>query len=197
MDSHCKRYRDSIQELVDGTLGRIRRAELESHLDQCDDCRALAADLQRIRDVAESLDHPAPPDHVWLHVAGRLRQEGRVKTAAPVRITAPSRFAVLAIAAALVILVGASFLVLAPRFRTSDTATVPDTASQARQGNAATDDTVQTVESEFRLAEQHLQNGIAKLQEAARSGESTIDPQTAETLQKNLTVIDQAIAESR
>ena len=40
---YCNRYRDAIQELVDGTLGPVRRAELQTHLDQCDDCRALAA----------------------------------------------------------------------------------------------------------------------------------------------------------
>ena len=53
------------------------------------------------------------------------------------------------------------------------------------------------MEAEFRLAEQHYQNAIAKLEEAAKSDQSTIDPQTAAMLQKNLQVIDQAIAESR
>ena len=63
---------------------------------------------------------------------------------------------------------------------------------------------VESVEAEFRLAEQHYQNAIAKLEQAARldqaaSGTSgnTLDPQTAAMLQKNLQVIDQAIAESR
>ena len=74
----CTRSIDDIQALVDGTLGPIRAAELERHLDECDDCRALADDLRRIRDVAETLGDPAPPDHVWLQIAGRLRQEGRV-----------------------------------------------------------------------------------------------------------------------
>jgi hypothetical protein len=47
------------------------------------------------------------------------------------------------------------------------------------------------------LAEQHYQNAIAKLEEAAKSETGAIDPQTAATLQKNLKVIDDAIAESR
>ena len=33
---NCTRYRTPIQEQVDGTLGAIRRAELEQHLDECD-----------------------------------------------------------------------------------------------------------------------------------------------------------------
>ena len=68
----CERYRQSVHELIDGTLGPIRRAELELHLDQCDDCRALADDLRRIHDTAASLDALEPPDRVWLQVAGRL-----------------------------------------------------------------------------------------------------------------------------
>jgi hypothetical protein len=74
-------------------------------------------------------------------------------------------------------------------------------AKPAAAGSPA-DLAVQGVEEEFRLAEQHYQNAIAKLEEAAKldqagSGENTIDPKTADTLQKNLKVIDQAIAESR
>ena len=63
---------------------------------------------------------------------------------------------------------------------------------------------VESVEAEFRLAEQHYQNAIAKLEQAARldqaasgRGENALDPETAAMLQKNLQVIDQAIAESR
>jgi len=58
------------------------------------------------------------------------------------------------------------------------------------------------VEAEFRLAEQHYQNAIAKLEQAARldqagRDQNTLDAQTAAMLQKNLQVIDQAITESR
>jgi len=37
----CSQFINSIHEMVDGTIGSIRRAELEMHLAQCDDCRAL------------------------------------------------------------------------------------------------------------------------------------------------------------
>ena len=77
-------YRESIQELVDGTIGPIRRAELERHLDDCEDCRALVADLQRDPRHRRALDPLEPPDGVWLQIAGRLRQEGRVQAPPPV-----------------------------------------------------------------------------------------------------------------
>jgi hypothetical protein len=76
------------------------------------------------------------------------------------------------------------------------------TRAAAPAGNANADIDVESVEAEFRLAEQHYQNAIAKLEQAARldqagRDENTLDPQTAAMLQKNLQVIDQAISESR
>jgi anti-sigma factor RsiW len=200
-------YRESIQELVDGTIGSIRRAELERHLSGCDDCRAFLADMKTIRNAAGSLDQLAPPDGVWLQIAGRLRQEGRV-TIPPVRQrqAAPARHvALLAIAASLLLAVGAGIAMLLPQYRSKNAATTPPatTAAAPQPGNAASAVAVESVEAEFRLAEQHYQNAIAKLEQAARldqaaeSDRQVLDPQTAAMLQKNLQVIDQAIAESR
>jgi hypothetical protein len=188
----CSQYRDAIQELVDGTLGPIRRAELQLHLDECGVCRALVGDLQQIRSMAESLAPLAPPDGVWLQIAGRLRQEGRVQSPPAPTVLAGRRHTVLAIAAGLLLAVGASLVALLPMLRSEP----PATQTGAGTGTTATE-AVQSVEEDFRLAEEHLQRGIAKLEEAARGDEAVFDAQTAATLKKNLDVIDQAIAESR
>jgi tetratricopeptide (TPR) repeat protein len=192
----CDNYRDAIQELADGTLGPIRRAELQVHLDGCARCRALAADLMRIRDVAGSLDRLQAPDTVWLQVAGRLRQEGRIAPAQPAVMRTPRRhIAALALAAALVLAVGASIFVLWPR--PSAPASPSNQAAQPAApagGNAAAADPVQSFVDEMKIAEQHYQNAIAKLEEAAKAD---LDPETAAIVQKNLKTIDQAIAESR
>lgn len=189
----CNRYQDAIHELVDGTLGAVRRAELQTHLDVCDACRALAADLRRIREVAGALKPVQPRDHVWMQIAGRLRQEGRVTGAVPTR---PRHLAVLAIAATLTLAVGGSLYVL----RTADTsapASSGATAAADRPGNAASSNAVQSITNDLTVAEQHYQSAIAKLQEVAKSGDGAIDPETAAVLERNLQVIDQAIAESR
>jgi hypothetical protein len=192
----CTHYTDAIQEMVDGTLGPIRRAELRIHLDQCDSCRALLDDLQRVHDLAASFDRAAPPDHVWLQVAGRLRQEGRLRPSPASPSPRRPQYALLAIAAALVLAVGASLYLLLP-LRRSPTP-LPSSTTTAAGSNASSGDPVQDdIEAEFRLAEQHYQNAISKLEEAAKGGTDSIDPQTAAMLQKNLQVIDQAIAESR
>jgi anti-sigma factor RsiW len=199
-------YRESIQELIDGTIGAIRRAELERHLAECNECRALLADMEAIRGTAEALDPLEPPDRVWLQVAGRLRQEGRVQPP-PAHHARSPRYAMLAIAATLLLAVGGSITALLMQYRSnSPTQSVPPAAAAntatAPAGNANADLAVESVEAEFRLAEQHYQNAIAKLEQAARldqpgRDQNTLDAQTAAMLQKNLQVIDQAIAESR
>jgi hypothetical protein len=206
----CRQYREWIEDLVDGTIVPIRRAELERHLAECGECRALAADLQIIHDTAASLDPLEPPDGVWLQIAGRLRQQGRVAPPPQAEAKPRARHAALvAIAAALVLLVGGSIALLWIQYRGPNAPAATPVASAPGPGpepadNAPAAVNIESVEDEFRLAEKHYQNAIAKLEQAARldqaakgASASALDPQTAAMLQKNLQVIDQAIAESR
>jgi len=55
----------------------------------------------------------------------------------------------------------------------------------------------QSVESELRQAEAHYDKAIKGLEQITNAGQGALDPKTAATLQKNLSVIDQAISESR
>lgn len=190
----CERYLTSIQELADGTLGPIRRAELELHLESCDACRALLADLERIRNAAASLDRLAPPEHVWLQIAGRLRQEGRV-TAPPAVAPRGRHAALLAIAAALVLAVAGSLYMLSSR--QSGDGSPAAVAGTPPGGNATGADAVQSIGAELQLAEQHYQNAIAGLEQAMKVEDGALDPQTAGMLKKHLELIDHAIAESR
>jgi hypothetical protein len=185
----CTRSRQEIQELVDGTLTRIRAAELQQHLDRCPECRALADDLQRVRDVAATLEPLTPPDHVWLQIAGRLRQEGRVHDA-PLPPSHRQQYVWLAIAAMLVIAVGASLMLVIPRFRGS-----PSVADGSGAGNAVAADAVQSGIEDLRKAAQLLQSGATKLKEGLGTGEE-LPPAVASALDSGLREFDRAIAES-
>jgi anti-sigma factor RsiW len=188
---NCNRSVDDINALLDGTLGPIRRAELERHLRDCAECRALERDLRAIREAADALGDPEPPDHVWLQIAGRLRQEGRVHDQPGAPVTAGYRQHVwLAIAAALVLTVGASLVMLMPQF----SPTAP--ASTAADGNASGADAVQSGVEDLRKAEELLQSGVAKLKEGMGADGQSLPAQVATTLDRNLDILDQAIAES-
>jgi hypothetical protein len=64
-------------------------------------------------------------------------------------------------------------------------------------GNAGQHAAVQAVADELRLAMQHYDNAIVKLEALTKTNSGAIDPVIAATLQKNLAVVDAAIAESR
>lgn len=194
----CSRYNDAIHELVDGTLGPVRRAELQTHLDTCAECRGLVADLQKIRAAAAQLEPVQPRDHVWMQIAARLHREGRVTTPAPQQPRS-GHLAMLALAATLLLAVAGSLYIL--RFNDAPASTARETAvagtAAAPAGNAPASDAVQSITDDLMVAEQHYQSAIVKLQEVAKSNDGAIDPETAAVLEKNLQVIDQAIAESR
>jgi hypothetical protein len=191
----CSKYLSSIQERVDGTIGAIRRAELELHLDACDACRALLEDLQRVHDSAAELPALAPPDRAWLQIAGRLRQEGRItdETAAG-RSSRRPYVAWLAIAAALVIAAGSAVLLLVPR---GTPAAPAPTASSTPAGGGPAEGTALEAVNAVEAAQAQFEKAIGDLEKVAKANQQALDPGTSATIDKNLGIIDQAIAESR
>jgi len=196
----CDQHLTWIQEKVDGTIGSIRRAQLDQHLDECAACRALYEDLQRIHDAAADLPALAPPDRAWLQIAGRLRLVGRIREDAP----APSRNRVgrftnrpyaawLAIAAALVIAAGSAALLLLPRDKPVPQA---QTGPAAPAGAASTVPAVDAVNAVV-AAQAQFEKAIADLEKVAKANQQALDPGTSATIEKNLGILDQAIADNR
>jgi hypothetical protein len=175
---------------VDGELAADGRAAVSAHLATCAACRALVEDLTRVRNTARSLGPIAPPDHIWLEVAGQIRlSEAPAPVEAPRPSTRSSAWQWLSLAAALVLVTLAAYAVM--RYQSAPS------QPPAQAGNAATTGSVETVAQELSLALEHYDKAISELETLAKSNDGTIDPVTAATLQHNLTVIDQAIAESR
>ncbi len=199
---NCERYEEAIGELVDGApMDEATRIEIDAHLRDCASCRALAADLRQIRAAAARLPQAPVPARVWSRIAARMPGSDATPWAARVfRLMAGSPRLRLAwgTAATLAVAVVVALIVV-PRLRTTaptQTAQVEAPAT-APAVHANDRELVQSVESELRLAEQHYEKAIAGLEQIAKAGEGTLDPQLAGTLRKNLGVIDQAIHDSR
>jgi anti-sigma factor RsiW len=185
----------AIHDYVDGTLGGAERAEVERHLADCDECRALVADLREIRRVAGSLDLREPPVRAWGRIerAIRLETEHAAERTSGVQglLRSKATWTWMAAAAVLMlaVLTGVRY---APRSATTEApVTQPGAASAQSGGDAA------QVEAELRQAAEHYENAIKGLEQIANAEQGALDPRTAATLQKNLSVIDQAISESR
>lgn len=201
---NCERYQEAIGDLVDGALtDEALRIEVDKHLRECASCRGLLSDLRQVRAAAGRLPTQPPPERVWAQLAAKLPagrpSPGGRRLAAPWLPAWWPRVAWGA-AATVVIALLAVFLVV-PRVRPTPSrqaAATPAAQDQATSAVHPSDaELVQSVETELQLAEQHYEKAIAGLQQIANAGESTLDPQLAATLKKNLGVIDQAIHDSR
>jgi hypothetical protein len=189
----CRDFEPSLSDLSDGILARDARARAEAHLETCADCRALLADLKRIKGAARALPKMAAPESVWQNVRAGLDLEPDQSRRAPVLHFAPKRWrglSGLAVAAVVVLSVSIG-LYVATR---PDQPLTPPAPTAAHAGAA---DAVQSVEAELELADQHYQKAIDGLESAAKDGRGDLDPQVASALQKGIGAADQAIAESR
>ena len=195
----CDQVRPQLSDYVDGHLDTARAAEVRAHVASCNECRSIADDLGRLRDAARSLGSVQPPAHVWLEIAGRIRLEGgapAASTSARV-LPRPSRsdtWQWLGLAAALVVVTLGVYSLAQP----DAPAAAPVAATNASSAGNATDaPTVETVEETMKRAEAEYEKAIAQLEQVVKSGDATVSAASVATLQRSLTTIDSAIAESR
>jgi len=189
----CEDLNEALVDLVDGRLDGAGQRTVERHLEGCGNCRALVEDLRSIRAAAFMLDRREPKAETWSNVKaaiaaepaprGRLLDMGRGGVNWPVWLGA---------AAALILATVIGLLPLMNR-----TPPPHDDTTQGAGGDPAPEVTVESVTAEFEAAEKHYQKAIDDLQTIANKDTGELDPQVAAVLQKNLTVIDQAITESR
>jgi len=182
----CDELSTALVDLVDGRLDPALQREAERHLEACAGCRALVDDLRTIRAAAFTLDRREPPAEVWASLNRAIATEpGAGGRPAADR----SNWTVWMAAAAVLML--ATVVGLWPLLGRTEAPGGNDAPGVAEAPSVA------SVAAEFEAAEQHYQKAIADLETIARQDTGELDPQVAAVLQKNLTVIDQAISESR
>ncbi len=183
-----------INEFVDDSLSASARSALAEHLEICPACRQLVDDLRELRREAAGLESVEPPPQVWARIEKELRPNGSRSvdihpSAAARRRVSVGRWPIVWLgAAAAVVILAAGLSVRSGYFARSGPTMSP---------NGSEAPTAQSVEAELLLAEQHYQNAINGLEQIAKSENGALDPATANTLQSNLAVVDQAISESR
>ncbi|PYR40108.1 MAG: hypothetical protein DMF93_11950 [Acidobacteria bacterium] len=191
---------DALNAYVDGTSTAAEAADLERHLTSCASCRQTVDDLREILRAASALDDREPPARAWSRIERAIALDGDRRPApAPqggaasgARMSRAAIVTWLAAAAAIVVATMVGLRYVPAERRQSAAAARADATEQASAAAAA-----QAVEAELRQAEAHYENAIKGLEQIANAEQSSLDPRTAATLQKNLAVIDQAIGESR
>ena len=192
----CEELNEALVDLVDGRLDGAEQRNVERHLEGCQDCRALVEDLRSVRAAAFMLDRREPRPETWSKLQAAIAQEpapkGRLLDLGLERRSVRGGVPVWLGAAAALIL--ATVIGLMPLLNR----TAPhDDSAPVESADTAHDPTVESITAEFAAAEKHYQKAIDDLQTIANKDTGELDPQVAAVLQKNLTVIDQAITESR
>ena len=193
---NCHDLNETLVDLVDGRLDGAEQRGVERHLEGCANCRALVEDLRSIRAAAFMLDRREPKADTWSKLQAAIALEpapkGRLLDMTARRGFGRTNWAVWLGAAAALIL--ATVIGLLPLMNRAETA--HDDSAQVESAETP-EPTVESVTAEFEAAEKHYQKAIDDLQTIANKDTGELDPQVASVLQKNLTVIDQAITESR
>jgi hypothetical protein len=194
----CDKVRPQLSGYVDRHLDAARAGEVRAHLLSSDECRGIADDLGLLRDAARKLGPIDPPPHVWLEIAGRVRLDsGTPEVPSPLRVdSTPGRsrsdkWQWLGLAAALLLTTLAVYSIATP----DNVAPVAVTTNTT--GNAPEVATVETFEETMRRAEAEYEKAITQLEQLVKSGAPGVSASAAAILQKNVTTIDSAIAESR
>jgi len=158
-----------LNEYVDGTLAAHDRASVEAHLADCAPCRAAVAELRSLSAAAASLPRSIEPGRdLWAGVETRIGQRATWNV---------QRLRWRAALAAAVLVIALGLYRLLPPFAAHD--------RPAGEGAGWA-----TVQADFDRATSEL--GLIFAAERAR-----LRPETVALLERNLAIIDAAIAESR
>ena len=191
-----------LHDALDRALTAPETAALAAHLETCVACGDLQADLALLHDAAASLDRPIARAGGWQTLAARLEQEGLLQpVAAKPRPTAWRTYTWMTLAATLLAGTG-----VAIGWRANETAAplapianapASAPASSPGRGNARDPKAVEAIETELRIAAAHYEKAIAGLEAIVAEDRTRLDPKVAVVVERNLALIDKAIADSR
>ena len=194
---NCDRYQLEIDDYADGALDAPARASLEAHLAGCPACRTASEEVQAIRHAAAALERHVPPPQLWGRIAAAVEADSRRRWwqralgGLGLDLGVPQ---LAAAAVAVAILAGVAAMAwrdLGPTLGVTGGETLVAGTAPANP------DAVPLVDDGRKRAEDVYVQAINGLEEIRRREAAQLDPQVADVVQANLTVIDQAIDESR
>ena len=196
----CRDAESLLHDALDAPLPPADAAALAAHLETCAACRDLEADLALMRDATRALDRPIVPAQAWTRLSTQLEREGLIAAAsASARRAARPRGAATRGWRWPPRCSPASARRCCGARRIRVTPAIPNAAAPppAAPGNARDPRAVEAIEIELRLAAEHYEKAITALEGLAAEDRTRIDPAVAQVVERNLLLIDTAIADSR
>lgn len=193
------RYREMLGRVLDGTLPAANRPGMMTHLAGCEECRAELEAISSLRAEARSLPRGiAPSRDLWDGIAPRLaeREAGAPVIELDARRRVPrawGRWAPLAAAAVLLVVASSGLTLALMRGQSAAPVTTPASGRTAWEPQPRPT----TALAAFRPAEVEFENTVTALEAELNARRGSLSPETVATIEENLAIIDQAIAEAR
>jgi len=182
----------SLNDFVDGLLPDGREERVREHLASCGRCREEVEAIRSVAEEAARLSRSVrPPASLWRAVAART-VEAEEEPARVLRYR-PGRWE---LAAAAVLLVGLSSLVTAVFLRGGAGVGSPGAGLAERPPAAAASGGPAALDAGTVLEASYAPS-VAALRKEFEARRSELSPATVQTVERNLEVIDRAIAETR
>ncbi len=212
----CDQFDAALSNHLENALDPAERAALESHAATCDRCRALLAELSAITTGAAALPALEPSHDLWAAIAQRISAPVVALPAAAARrerrsSVRPWYLAPVSLAAAAAVLVAATATITMVATRSGRALAPPDVVAANNPAPAA-----QPVDAQIDIpapaprvanasgtrpnavpVQEIYAREIAELDSIVRDRRSHLDTSTVAVIEKNLHIIDQAIAQSR
>ena len=195
---------DALSAYIDGDLDSAEARAVADHLAACAECRAVVADLERLRGEVRdwATDSALPAADLWPGIAARLarpepsRAAGTPVHAAPVNIAwYRRRFSLgvpeLALAASLLAALGGALFVQ----RTAAPAPVSSPAPVLAQAEPMDAPAVGVANVSF--ADAQYDAAVTDLERVLQEQRDRLNPRTVLVLERNLRIIDDAVREAR
>ena len=184
----CQDLEQLLGDFVDGETTPDERRRVEQHLAECSGCRAVVEQTRALLAATATLDREIPPaEDLWPEIRAGIgrhrfaRSEGGSSWSG-----ARTRWLALAASLLVVVLAGSTALWL----RDGDRTAVGEASGTALPAAYEESTTIDDQVREYVEAAELLQASI-------RERKTQLSPQTLVVLEKNLAIIDQAIAEVR
>ena len=183
------RWTEKLSEYLDETLPAGEREALEAHLTTCAECRETLDELRRVVDRARGLDDRQPSKDLWSGIATRIGSKAvvsidraRVPARAPRRLSFSVPQALAAGIALMIVSSGAVWLSL----RSHGSIQLPADTTRSIDMPAA-----------WHQVDSSVDPVVANLRTTLQQNRAQLSDSTVRILEKNLAIIDSAIAEAR
>ncbi len=197
-DMPCDAFDALLPDYLERSLDPANLAAARLHLATCEQCAALVRDLDDIRARAAELPLLTPSRDLWPDIESRLAtpvislEERRAGMAVRRR-----HWMVNAAAAAVLVLATATATVVGVRLLDRWQQTTGRQVATKSSTGGPTSAVVKTVAAEKVPANVTYEREIDALRTIVRDRRSQLDPKTVAVIERNLSVIDSAIVESR